>query len=188
MTPGKLTQSFGNSGEQLDLLGGNRLRKGDNPGVLLGRNRAIGKLFEAVDQRSAKALQAVAIFSDRRALAGVQVLANLLAGMNTVIEVRNERGNRPLKVNVVLPERVVRVDQERLPLRSAAEEKLRNSAEVAAAIESMSLIVSSRLRSALDDRKVSTVKGTSFPREVPSSSRYDPLGTFNSPGYPPERT
>jgi hypothetical protein len=42
------------------------------------------------------------------------VLADLFARVNTVIEIGDERGNRPLKVDIVLPERVVGVNQKGL--------------------------------------------------------------------------
>ena len=52
----------------------------------------------------------------------IQVLANLLRGVNPVVQVRDEGGNRPLEVDVVLPQRIVGVEQQRLPRARAAGE------------------------------------------------------------------
>src|ERR1700733_2391144 len=79
-----------------------------------GSNRRFGQLFKTVDQRSPKALNAVAMRSNRRALTKIEMLANLFHCMHLVVEKRDERGNRSLEINIVLPKRVVRVDQQRL--------------------------------------------------------------------------
>ena len=93
VTSPKLTQRLFNSGEEFDLVVGNCLRKRDDARVFLGCYGAVGKLLEAVDQRAAKALQTVAILGDGRTFAGIQVLPDLLAGVNTVIEVGDEAGD-----------------------------------------------------------------------------------------------
>jgi hypothetical protein len=47
-------------------------------------------------------------------LDAVEVAANLFGGVNTVVEVGDETGNGPLEVNVVLPEGIVGIDEQRL--------------------------------------------------------------------------
>lgn len=44
----------------------------------------------------------------------IEVLANLGWGMDTVIEVGDEVSNRPLEVDIVFPEGIVCVDQQRV--------------------------------------------------------------------------
>jgi hypothetical protein len=44
----------------------------------------------------------------------VEVATDLFGGMDAVVEVGDEAGNGPLEVDVVLPQRVVRVDQQSL--------------------------------------------------------------------------
>jgi hypothetical protein len=51
---------------------------------------------------------------DRFPLDFVQAFANLLGRELAVIEERDEVSDRALEINVVLPERVIRVDEQRL--------------------------------------------------------------------------
>ena len=47
-------------------------------------------------------------------LTEVQVFPHLFVGVDAMVEKRNERGDGALEVNVVLPQRVVRVEEQRL--------------------------------------------------------------------------
>src|SRR5271169_557626 len=70
--------------------------------------------LERVDQGMRKAVQPVAMRDDALALHIVEHFAHLLRRKFVVIEKRNEAGDRPLKINVVFPERIVRVDEKGL--------------------------------------------------------------------------
>ena len=61
-----------------------------------------------------EAAQAVAAFGDGGPFDAVEVLADLVGGMDVMVEQRDEGGDRGLEVDVVLPEGVVGVDEEGL--------------------------------------------------------------------------
>lgn len=54
VTGGKLGQSFGNVGQEFDLLIGDRLREADDAIVFVGCDGTVGELLEAGDERVAK--------------------------------------------------------------------------------------------------------------------------------------
>ena len=87
--------------------------------VTLGRDGGFAELLEAGDEGFAKALQAVTLRLDGGALDAVEMLADLLRRVHAVVEVGDERGDRALEVNVVLPQRVVGIEQEGLSGRLA---------------------------------------------------------------------
>jgi hypothetical protein len=62
----------------------------------------------------AKAVESVTARSDGSVLAAIEMFANLLGCVDPMIEVGDEGGDGAFKVNVVLPERVVGVDEEGL--------------------------------------------------------------------------
>ena len=109
-------EGFGDVGQQLDLGHGDGFGESDDAGVLFGGDFGVGELFEAGDERTSEALETVAVFGDGSALAKVEVLADFFIGMDAMIEVGNEGGDGALKVNVVLPERVVGVEEKCLLL------------------------------------------------------------------------
>ena len=70
--------------------------------------------LKRVDQRVGEAVQAVAVLHDAFALHVVEHFAHLLGRELVMIEKRNKAGDGALEVDVVLPERVVGVDEEGL--------------------------------------------------------------------------
>ena len=104
----------GDAGEEFDLGGGDGFGEGDDAGVFFRGDGGVGELLEAVDQRAAKALQAVAELGDGGALAEVEVLADLFVGVNAVVEVGDEGGDGLLEVDVVLPQGIVCVEEQGL--------------------------------------------------------------------------
>jgi len=64
-------------------------------------------------------VQTIAVGNDGGVLDTVEMVADLFGGVDAVIEVGDEAGNGALEVDVVLPKRVVGVDQEGLIGRSA---------------------------------------------------------------------
>ncbi len=81
-----------------------------NSGVT-GRN---AQALKRIDQRVREAVQAVAVRDDAFALDVVEHFAHLLGRELVMIEKRNEARDGALEVDVVLPERVVGVDEEGL--------------------------------------------------------------------------
>ena len=71
-------------------------------------------MLEAGDEGAAEAVEAIAVGQDGGVLDTVEVAADLLGGVDAVIEVGDEAGDRSLEVDVVLPERVVGVDEQGL--------------------------------------------------------------------------
>jgi hypothetical protein len=80
----------------------------------LRRDRLHAEPLKRIHQRVRKAVQAVTVLHNALALHIVEHFAHLLGRKLVMIEKRNEADDGPLKVNVVLPERVVGVDQKGL--------------------------------------------------------------------------
>jgi len=59
-------------------------------------------------------VQAVAVFEDRVALDIVESKAYLIGRILAMIEERNEPSDRTFKINIVFPERVIRIDEQSL--------------------------------------------------------------------------
>jgi hypothetical protein len=114
VTGSEVGQRTGNVGQELDLLIGDGLGEAGDAFALFGRERLVGKLLEAGDERLAEAVEAVSVCGDGGVLDAVEVTADLFIAVNAVIEVRDERSDGSLEVDVVLPERIVGVDEERL--------------------------------------------------------------------------
>lgn len=105
--------------KKLDLLICNGLSEADDSRVLIRSNRTIGKLLKAGDQRLPKAMQTIAARGYGSALDAVKPLANLLGVINSMVKIGDERSDCPLKINVVLPKRIVRIDEKGLVRRVA---------------------------------------------------------------------
>jgi hypothetical protein len=90
------------------------MRKTVNARVKFRRDRLGRQPFEASHQRVREAMQPVSVRHDILALHIIQNLADLCGRILMVIEKRNELPDGPLEIDVVLPERVVRIDKERL--------------------------------------------------------------------------
>jgi hypothetical protein len=116
---GEIGQGGGYVGEEFDLLIGDGLGEALDSAMLLGGDRGFGELFEAGDEGATEAVQAVAVGEDGCVLDTVKVSADLLGGVEAVIEVGDEAGDGSLEVDVVLPERVVGVDEQSLIGRAA---------------------------------------------------------------------
>ena len=70
--------------------------------------------LESLAERVGKAVNAVSVRLDRFALDLIEASTNLLRREFAVIEKGNEICDGPLEVDVVLPERVICIDQQRL--------------------------------------------------------------------------
>lgn len=82
--------------------------------MLLRGHGSVGEAIEAVDQRLAEAFEAVAMGGDGSALGSVEVLPYFFRSVDTVVEVGDEGADGAFKVNVVLPQGVIGVEEEGL--------------------------------------------------------------------------
>jgi hypothetical protein len=114
MAGGELAERRGNVGEKFDLMLGDGLGEAFDTAMLFVRHGGVAELLEAGDQRSAEAVESVAVGEDGVVLDSIEVAANLFRSVDAVIEVGDETSDGTLEVDVVLPERVVRVNQEGL--------------------------------------------------------------------------
>jgi len=119
MAGGEVRQGLVHVGQQFDLLIGDGLREAEDAGVLVGSDGPVGELLEAGDERLAEAVQAVATGRDGGVLDVIESFSNLLGIVDAVVEVGDEGGDGALEVDVILPERVVGVDEQRLVGRMA---------------------------------------------------------------------
>jgi len=99
-------------GEKLDLMLGDGLGEAKDALVLFWCDGSVGELLEAVDERATKTVEPVAVGRDGGVFAMVKMLANLLGRVHTMVEVGDKRSDSTLEVDVVLPQRVVRVDEQ----------------------------------------------------------------------------
>ena len=110
----KLRQRVRHTRQQFNLLFGNRVRKSANAFLFLFGNRGWAQPLKAGHHRMRKTRQAVPARKNRLALHGVQRLPHLGRRVFMMIQIADERRNRPLKVDVVFPERVVGINQQGL--------------------------------------------------------------------------
>src|ERR1700733_931650 len=97
-----------------EWLIGDGVGKAVDLGVQFRRDRPDAQALKSIDQRMRKAVQAISMFQDAIALHVIEHFAHLLGRKLVVVQKRNEADDGPLKVNVVLPEGVVSVDEESL--------------------------------------------------------------------------
>src|SRR5579872_1647390 len=86
--------------------------------------------LKGIDQRMGKALQAVSVLDDAFALDIVEHFAHLLGREFMMIEERNEARDGALEVDVVLPERVVGINEECLWRQASSSWLLASSKKV----------------------------------------------------------
>ena len=111
---GKVGQGLLHMGQKFNLLIGDGLREAEDAGVLVGSNGLVGELLEAGDKRLAEAVQTVATGGNGGVLNVIEAFANLFGVVEAMVEVGDEGGDSALEVDVILPERVVGVDEQRL--------------------------------------------------------------------------
>src|SRR5581483_11608147 len=100
--------------QNLHWLLGDGAGKSVNGLVQRGRNRLDRKPFEGHDQRVSKAAQAITMAHNALVFHLIEDLADLGWRAFAMIQKRNEISDRALEIDVVLPQRVVGVDQEGL--------------------------------------------------------------------------
>ena len=70
--------------------------------------------LKAGDKGASEAGEPVAVRENRFALDGIQGLAHFSGRVRVVVQIADEGGDGALEVDIVLPESVVRIDEERL--------------------------------------------------------------------------
>jgi hypothetical protein len=114
VTSGEIGESWGDVRKEFDLLVGDGLGEALDAAVFLGCERDVGELLETGDKRAAKAMETVAVGMDGGVLDAVEVVTDFFGSVDAMIEVGDEAGDGPLEVDVVFPEGVVCVDEQRL--------------------------------------------------------------------------
>src|ERR1700722_1112179 len=112
MFAGEILQRLGNLGNNFDRLIRDRIGEIANLRVRLRRDRLDAQALEGVDQSVREAVQAVSVFYDAVALNLVEHCAHLLGRKLMMVKKRNEARDGAFKINIVLPQRVVGVDEE----------------------------------------------------------------------------
>ena len=110
----KILQRLRNLGQKFNGMVGDRVGEADDLGMQFRCDRLHAEPLKRIHQRVRKAVQPVAVLHNAFALHIVQHFAHLLGRKLVVIEKRNETRDGALEVNVVLPERIVGVDQQGL--------------------------------------------------------------------------
>src|SRR5947207_97005 len=93
---------------------GDRVGKAVDLRMQLRRDRLDAQALKGVNQRVRETVQSIPVLHDAFALHLVEHLAHLLGRKLVVIQKRNKASDGPLEIDVVLPERVVSVDEESL--------------------------------------------------------------------------
>ena len=109
-----MPQRFRNLGQQFDGMVLDRIGKTLNLRVRLRRNRMHTQALERAYKRVGEAVQAIAVRHDAFPLDIVEHFTDLLRREFVMVQKRDELGDGPLEVDIVLPERVVGVDEEGL--------------------------------------------------------------------------
>jgi len=110
----KNAQSFGYAREKFHLLFGDGVHETDNPVVLFLSQGRKSQVFKTLDKGPPKALEAVTVFLNRLPFDGVQVFADFVGSVNAVIQIGDEGTDRTFEVDVVFPQGIVGVEEQRL--------------------------------------------------------------------------
>src|SRR5262245_9811748 len=114
MPIGKMLQSFRHLWENLHWVIGHGMRETLNSCMQLRCDGFDRKPLKRIDQRVREAVQTVAVLYDALPLHIVKNLAHLLGRVFLMVQERNEPCNRTLEIDIVLPERVIGIDEQSL--------------------------------------------------------------------------
>lgn len=114
MAGGEFGQGRGDAGEEFDVVVGDGLGEARDAAMLLFGEGGVAELLETGDEGAAEAVKTIAVGEDGVVLDAVEVATNLFGGVDAVVEITDEACDRALEVDVVLPEGVVGVDEQRL--------------------------------------------------------------------------
>ena len=110
----EVLQRLGNFGKELDVVVLNDAREAEYLLVKLRSDRNGAQAYEGIDQGVSEAVETVSVLDDAFALDIIEDFANMIGSELVVIEEFDEASDGALEVDVVLPERVVGVDEESL--------------------------------------------------------------------------
>src|SRR5581483_76316 len=110
----KILQSFWHAGQDLDRMIGNGMSEAIDFLVQVRRERNDRQPLEGSCQRMSETVKAVAVSNDALPFDIIEDFANLLGTVFVMIEKGDEPADCPLEIDVVLPERVIGVDEQRL--------------------------------------------------------------------------
>src|ERR1700690_1240565 len=82
--------------------------------VQRGGERLDGQALESLYQRVSEAVQPVSVADNALAFDPIQNLTHLLGRVLVMVQERNESRDSALEVNVVFPERIIGIDEQRL--------------------------------------------------------------------------
>jgi hypothetical protein len=122
MTIGKFAERRRYIREEFDLVFGDGLSEAFDAVMLFFSHRGVAELLEACDQRFMKAVKSVAMGANGVVLDSIEVTSNLFSGVDAMIEIGDETGDRALEVDVVFPKGVVCINEEGLIIRTAADQ------------------------------------------------------------------
>ena len=108
-----------NTWQQLYFPVGNRSHEETDFLMILFADLATGQLLETTDQRALKILQTVAMGFDGFTFDLIEMAAHFFRCMGVVVEMRDEIGDRPFKMDVVFPQRVISIHEQGLRLEKA---------------------------------------------------------------------
>src|SRR5437879_6441627 len=114
MSLGKIAQRFRDSWNDLDGMLGNGMSKAIDGFVQRRSERLDRQALEGIDQSVSKTVQPIPMLEDALTLDVVQDCKYLLRRLLVMIQERDEVRDRPLEVDIVLPERVVGINEEML--------------------------------------------------------------------------
>src|SRR5579859_563502 len=110
----EVLERFGNAGDDLHRMLGDAEGKRADALAQLRREWLYAETLKGTAQRVGEAIEPVSMREDRFAFDLIEALAHLLRRELVMVQKGNEVGNRPLEVDVVLPERIIGVDEQRL--------------------------------------------------------------------------
>src|ERR1035437_798830 len=126
---GQLSKRLRHAGEQLDLLFGDRAGKSLNAlPLFIGHGRRAEPL-KTGEQRADETGESVSVSQNGLALGGVQRLTHLSGRVRVVIQIADESGYGTLEVDVVLPQRIVGIDEQRLAWRELRHQSYSSESE-----------------------------------------------------------
>src|SRR5581483_10907339 len=109
-----MLERLGNFRQKFNRMVFNRVGDGPHLRGKIGRHRHGTESLIGADERMRKTVEAVSVRHNALALDVVQNFTNLLWSEFVMIQEGNEAGDGALKVDVVLPERIVGIDEESL--------------------------------------------------------------------------
>src|SRR5579872_4927104 len=111
---GKVLQRLANVRQELDRVVLDTMREAHDLRMRFRRNRGRAEPLKSSYKRMSKTVQAVSVSDDALALNVIEDFANLFGLKLVMIQERDEARDGALEIDVVLPQRIVGVDEESL--------------------------------------------------------------------------